>query len=93
MHRARAKLQFYSTQTTQIISKQTSSRGSASIGHLLKVFLRAFQDGDPEEIFQTYNYLNQTGISFTKMEREGSSLYLYFRDPDGNVLMVTSYQG
>ncbi|QGQ98998.1 RNA polymerase sigma factor [Paenibacillus psychroresistens] len=91
LHRARAKLQFISTQTTANKIKHTSSRESASIGDLLKVFLGAFQAGDPEKIFTAYNLLNLTGISFTRMERDGSSLYLYFRDPDGHVLMVTSY--
>jgi RNA polymerase sigma factor (sigma-70 family) len=91
LHRARAKLQFFTTQAVPFITKHTANRGSTSIGSFLKVFLRAFQAGDPEKIFEAYNSLNQTGISFARMERDGSSLYLYFRDPDGNMLRVTSY--
>ncbi len=70
---------FYSTQ------KKTSSAAN-----LLSTFLAAFRDGDPEGIFLAYNSMNETGISVNKVERVGNLLYFYFRDPDGNLLMVTS---
>jgi RNA polymerase sigma-70 factor (ECF subfamily) len=89
LHRARVHLRsMSSTITTRRHNPDNHVEGASNV---LKSFLVAFQDGDPEAIFKAYNTLNAKGITINKVERTGASFYFYFRDPDGNLLKVTSY--
>jgi RNA polymerase sigma factor (sigma-70 family) len=89
LHRAREHLR---SMASNIITRphipDNLVEGSSNV---LKAFLIAFQDGDPEAIFKAYNTLIAKGITINKVERTETSLYFYFRDPDGNLLKVTSY--
>jgi catechol 2,3-dioxygenase-like lactoylglutathione lyase family enzyme len=89
LHRARERLRSLTASNTSRQHPPDSPTGGSA--NLLKVFLAAFQDGDPEAIFIAYNMLNAQGITINKMERLGPLLHFYFRDPDGNLLMVTSH--
>jgi catechol 2,3-dioxygenase-like lactoylglutathione lyase family enzyme len=89
LHRARERLRFMAC--TIRTHRQITDNQSESSSNVLKAFHAAFQDGDPEAIFKAYNMLNAKGITINKVERTGKLLYFYFRDPDGNLLKVTSY--
>lgn len=101
LHRARVKLQWVAAQSKQTAGHDSTERGAASssarrqarplaIADLLQSFLHAFQHGEPEAIVQAYHALSQSGVSVRKTERKAGVLRLYFRDPDGHLLMVTS---
>jgi catechol 2,3-dioxygenase-like lactoylglutathione lyase family enzyme len=89
LHRARDRLR--SMASTILTRRQIPDNQAGGSPNVLKAFLVAFQDGDPEAIFKAYNMLNAKGITINKVERTGTLLYFYFRDPDGNLLKVTSY--
>jgi len=101
LHRARAKLKWIAAQSKQTADRLATGRSAAplsagnrarplGLADLLQSFLHAFQHGESEAIVQAYHALSQSGISVRKTERQAGVLRLYFRDPDGHLLMVTS---
>ncbi|GAA0338256.1 hypothetical protein GCM10008967_30650 [Bacillus carboniphilus] len=93
LHRARRKLTYYA----QIPS---SERQPAKVAKLEKQptikpkvfedFLEAFRKRNPKAIYEGYLYLAAHQISLDRIQKSGYTLSFHFKDPDGNVITVSS---
>jgi RNA polymerase sigma factor (sigma-70 family) len=64
-------------------------RGNESFARLLEAVTVAFRRHDPRLIYDAYVRLFESGSHLAVISSQGGRLYFTFRDPDGNLLMVS----
>jgi RNA polymerase sigma factor (sigma-70 family) len=106
LHRARKKLQTlapnimgenisshgFKKPLDKVGSKSSSI--SYSDGHtnnqLFESFVEGFKRRSPEAIISAYLALSDHGVEIESIKRSGTTLYFYLKDPDGNILMIST---
>lgn len=93
LHHARKKLTYYANiplserepaMSVKLEKQQTIKR------KLFEDFLEAFRKRNPEAIYEGYLYLAAHQISLNRIQKSGYSLSFHFKDPDGNIITVSS---
>ncbi|WP_276356166.1 sigma-70 family RNA polymerase sigma factor [Cohnella caldifontis] len=93
LHRARMRLkkaadrQFHMLKEDENDAKAPRSKADAE---LLESFVQAFRSADVQSMFSAYRELSDLGIRIERVGFMHGRAWFYFKDPDGNVLTVTS---
>jgi RNA polymerase sigma factor (sigma-70 family) len=106
LHRARKKLQTLAKSVMgENISSHGSGKpldeeGSKSSSitnsdshlnnQLFESFVEGFRRRSPEAIISAYRALSHHGVEVESIKRSGTTLYFYLKDPDGNILMIST---
>lgn len=92
LSRARAKLKSLSCDRygEQRSSAKKLTGGPIAGGRAFESLVEAFRNRDPEAIYSAYVELSGQGMRVHHIKTMAGKLFFTFRDPDGNMLMVSS---
>lgn len=105
LHRARKKLQTLArnimgenisshgsrTPLDEAGSKSTFTHADVQINNqLFESFVEGFKRRSPEAIISAYLALSDHGVEVESIKSSGTTLYFYLKDPDGNILMIST---
>lgn len=93
LHRARTRLKKIADRKLlnyQNEASVTQAHQEEADLQLFEAFVTAFKQADMDSMFQAYRDLTAAGLRVDRVARSGNRLYFYFKDPDGNPLMITS---
>jgi RNA polymerase sigma factor (sigma-70 family) len=95
LHRARSRLkkaadrEFYRLVEENKSEKRTELSTMTNT-ELFESFVKAFREADTESMFQSYRDLSVNGVTIDRVVLVRGQAWFYFKDPDGNVLMVST---
>ncbi|MCD9022596.1 RNA polymerase sigma factor [Cohnella silvisoli] len=95
LHRARARLkkvadrQLHRLEEENRTGKLTESNPKANT-KLFESFVKAFREADTESMFRSYRDLSVYGVTVDQVLLVREHAWFYFKDPDGNILMMSS---
>jgi RNA polymerase sigma-70 factor (ECF subfamily) len=94
LHRARKRLQKAADQHFHLLAaggddEDTGPKSKADT-ELLEAFVKAFRNADAKSMFRTYRELSDSGVKISQVRIIHGRAWFSFKDPDGNVLTVTS---
>lgn len=98
LHRARSRLKKAADREFYRLAEENKSEKRAEPGakanaEQFESFVKAFREADTESMFQAYRDLSVHGATVERVVFVRGQAWFYFKDPDGNVLMVsTSYK-
>ncbi|WP_027086466.1 sigma-70 family RNA polymerase sigma factor [Cohnella panacarvi] len=96
LRRARTRLKKASDQAHFRLAEEAGKRGttgSRTNAELFESFVKAFKEADTDAMFRSYRDLSAHGVTVDRIAFIRGQACFYFKDPDGNVLMVaTPYQ-
>ncbi|WP_127534352.1 RNA polymerase sigma factor [Paenibacillus kobensis] len=95
LHRARSRLKKAADRELYRLSEESrpERRGEHSAktdNDLFESFVRAFREADTESMFQSYRDLTVQGVTVDRVVFVRGQAWFYFKDPDGNILMVST---
>ncbi|PYI53382.1 sigma-70 family RNA polymerase sigma factor [Paenibacillus flagellatus] len=94
LHRARKRLKKAADRQLHLLDEAENDEGAAPTSkadaELLEAFVQAFRRADFHSMFRRYRDLSDSGIKIDRVRFLHGCAWFYFKDPDGNVLMVTS---
>lgn len=94
LHRARRRLQKAADRQFHLLAEvdtdEETAQKSMADKELLEAFVQAFRSGDAKSMFHTYRDLSGIGVKIDRVRFIHGRAWFYFKDPDGNVLTVTS---
>jgi RNA polymerase sigma factor (sigma-70 family) len=95
LHRARKRLkkaadqQLHRLEEEEPSVKLTTPNQKAN-AELFEAFVRAFREADVKSMFRSYRNLSVCGVTVDRVLLVRGQAWFYFKDPDGNILMVTT---
>ncbi|NIK77729.1 RNA polymerase sigma-70 factor (ECF subfamily) [Paenibacillus castaneae] len=94
LHRARKRLKKAADRHIHLLTDvdhvvEASSKSKAD-AELLEAFVQAFRSADAKSMFRTYRDLSDIGVKIDRVHFMHGRAWFYFKDPDGNVLTVSS---
>lgn len=95
LHRARTRLkkaadqQLHSLEEEDPPAKSTAPKQRAN-AELFEAFVKAFQEADAKSMFRSYRDLSVSGVTVDRVLLVRGQAWFYFKDPDGNILMVST---
>ncbi|SFT26637.1 sigma-70 family RNA polymerase sigma factor [Paenibacillus sp. BC26] len=94
LHRARTRLKKAAERQLHWLEGDGAPQATAahrrSGKELFESFVRAFREADMTAMFRTYRELSGSGITIDRVAVVRGQAWFYFKDPDGNVLMVST---
>lgn len=94
LHRARKRLQKAAARHFHRLSERDDDAKSVpkskADAELLEAFVQAFRNADAKSMFRSYRELSDGGVKIDRVRFMHGSAWFYFKDPDGNVMTVTS---
>lgn len=94
LHRARNRLKRAAYKQYHFLLEENDETEqapkSAADAELLEVFIQAFRRADVRTMFGAYRDLSDAGMKIDRVNFLHGRAWFYFKDPDGNVLMLTS---
>jgi RNA polymerase sigma factor (sigma-70 family) len=96
LHRARTRLkkaadrQLHKLEDVDPSAAGRTAPSPKSNIDLLEEFVRAFRSADTTSMFRSYRDMSVSGVTVDRVVLIRGHAWFYFKDPDGNVLTVTS---
>lgn len=93
LHRARSRLKKAADREHFRLAEEPGKRGDAGSranAELFESFVKAFREADTESMFRSYRDLSAQGVTVERIAFVRGQAWFYFKDPDGNVLMVAT---
>lgn len=94
LHRARKRLKKAADRQFHLLAEaDDDAEGtpkSKADAELLEAFVQAFRSADAKSMFRSYRELSDIGVKIDHVRFMHGRAWFYFKDPDGNVLTVTS---
>ena len=92
LHRARKRLKKAVDRQFHLLAEvdDVVSPKSKADTELLEAFVQAFRKADAKSMFRSYRDLSDIGMKIDRVRFIHGRAWFYFKDPDGNVLTVTS---
>ncbi|WP_028609085.1 RNA polymerase sigma factor [Paenibacillus harenae] len=94
VHRARKRLQKAADRHFHLLAEADDDAEAApkskADAELLEAFVQAFRSADAKSMFRSYRELSHSGVKINRIRFVQGLVWFYFKDPDGNVLTVTS---
>jgi RNA polymerase sigma factor (sigma-70 family) len=94
LHRARKRLKKAADRQFHMLAELDDDveevPKSKADAELLEAFVQAFRSADAKSMFRSYRDLTDIGVKIDRVRFMHGRAWFYFKDPDGNVLTVTS---
>lgn len=93
LHRARSRLKKAADREHYRLAEEVGKlgeTGSRTNAELFESFVKAFKEADTDAMFRSYRDLSAHGVTVDRIAFIRGQACFYFKDPDGNVLMVTT---
>ncbi len=93
LHRARSRLKKAADREHYRLTEEVGKLGetnSRTNAELFESFVKAFKEADTDAMFRSYRDLSAHGMTVDRIAFIRGQACFYFKDPDGNALMVTT---
>jgi len=94
LHRARKRLKKAADKQFHLLVEEDDNveagPKSKADAELLEAFVQAFRSADAKSMFRSYRELSDTGMKIERVRFMNGCAWFYFKDPDGNILTMTS---
>ncbi|MFC5468258.1 RNA polymerase sigma factor [Cohnella suwonensis] len=94
LHRARKRLKKAADRQFLLLAELDDEADAApkskADAELLEAFVQAFRSADARSMFRSYRELSDSGVKIDRVRFMHGRAWFIFKDPDGNVLTVTS---